>query len=139
MTYLQCRKCGEEKHINFFPIHPDCKLGVDQSRCKVCKNKESRASYHNSSRERKILNRARSRATSRNIEFNLSIVDIEVPEICPVLGTLLNDDFSIDRLNPDKGYVKENINIISLRANIVKGDATLEELESVVRWMKEKM
>ena len=63
---------------------------------------------------------------------------IKVPEVCPVFGTPLGDDASIDRFIPSEGYVAGNIHIISLRANVVKGNATLEELEAVVAWMKSK-
>lgn len=64
--------------------------------------------------------------------------DIKVPDVCPVFGTPFNEDYSIDRMVPHIGYTPNNINIISLRANIVKGNASLEELEAVVAWMKSK-
>ena len=36
---------------------------------------------------------------------------------------------SIDRIDSTKGYVKGNVKIISLRANMMKNDANLQELQ----------
>jgi len=137
-NFYQCKCCEVWKYIDKFPKHGSCKGGIDRSRCLQCKNEVSKASYHNSSREKKILNRARSRAATRNIPFDLQESDIIVPECCPVFGEPFDNDESIDRMEPHLGYVPENINIISRRANVVKGNATLEELEAVVAWMKSK-
>lgn len=134
----QCKHCERWKVLDEFSKHGGCKGGIDRGRCLQCKNEMSKASYHNSTREKKILNRARSRAAKRGVPFRLLEADIEVPECCPVFGTPFDNDESIDRLEPNKGYVPDNINIISLRANVVKGNATLEELEAVVAWMKSK-
>ncbi|MND20254.1 hypothetical protein D3C87_1259340 [compost metagenome] len=137
-NFYQCKCCEGWKFLDEFPKHNSCKGGIDRSRCLQCKNEMSKASYHDSTREKKIFNRARSRAAKRGIEFDMSIEDIVVPDLCPVFGTPLDDDASIDRFIPSEGYVADNIHIISLRANVVKGNATLEELEAVVAWMKSK-
>lgn len=45
---------------------------------------------------------------------------------------------SIDRLDPKKGYTPENVWIVSYRANRIKSDATLEEMEELCRnWRAE--
>ena len=91
--------------------------------------------------EWRILTRVRSRSKQKNIPFNLTIEDIKVPEICPLLGVPIEsqpkkgyhpNSPSIDRIIPDKGYVKGNIWIISNRANTLKNDATLSELKTLV-------
>ena len=43
---------------------------------------------------------------------------------------------SIDRINNSIGYVKENIIIVSRRANILKKDATIDELEQLFNYYK---
>lgn len=85
---------------------------------------------------------ARKRAKKKNLPFDISIEDIYVPDVCPVLGITLEigrDDLdtspSLDRLDPAKGYVKGNVNVISYRANTLKNNATSEELLKVVKWM----
>lgn len=79
-----------------------------------------------------------------NIEFNIDETDIKIPSHCPLLELPLirYSDYkehgaskdrkhlwSIDRKDPTKGYVKGNVWVVSLRANTIKNDATLEELE----------
>lgn len=64
----------------------------------------------------------------------------EVPDICPILGLVLNYDGtgeegwkrdecspSIDQIEAGKGYTKDNMLIISWRANRIKNDGTPEE------------
>lgn len=87
---------------------------------------------------KRILTRVKSRAKSYNIPFNLELEDILVPEICPVLGIPITSkpggganqpgSPSLDRVNPSKGYIKGNVRVISNRANLLKSNATLEEM-----------
>jgi hypothetical protein len=79
------------------------------------------------------------------VEFDLSPEDLlPLPEICPLLGIGLDystgskgrkwhaSSPSLDRLDNTKGYAPDNVWIISNRANTLKRDATLEELETLV-------
>lgn len=73
----------------------------------------------------------------------MTLGDIIVPPICPILNIELkvgngkaNDNSpTIDRIEPQKGYSKENIAIISHKANRIKNDATIEEHEAIVVYM----
>jgi hypothetical protein len=48
------------------------------------------------------------------------------------LGSKNNDlTPSIDRIDPKKGYVKENIIVVSMKANRIKTDATIDEIRKV--------
>ena len=77
--------------------------------------------------------------------FNLTLEDIRVPKYCPLLGTLLEfggapaTSPSIDRLDPAKGYTKDNIWVISRRANAIKNDATPEELHRLTHNLVKKL
>jgi hypothetical protein len=81
-------------------------------------------------------------AKRRNLEFSIDILDIVIPKICPVLGIELvwdkGNDFcpSLDRKDNAIGYVRENIMVISGRANRIKSDATQRELEAILRYVK---
>ncbi len=44
---------------------------------------------------------------------------------------------SLDRIYPDKGYVKDNLCFICHRCNWLKSNATVEELENVIGYMKQ--
>ena len=95
--------------------------------------------------ESKILRRAKSRAKQRELEFNLTIEDISIPKTCPVLGIDLfvttgrsgsyDNSPSIDRINPNKGYIKGNIQIISALANSMKSNASPENLLKFADWI----
>lgn len=95
--------------------------------------------------EFRMWNGAKSRAKSKGLDFNLVIDDIVIPELCPVLGVPLKvsttgkaDEYSpsLDRFDNNKGYVVGNIAVISYRANRIKVDATIEEVEKVLLYMK---
>ena len=38
---------------------------------------------------------------------------------------------SLDRIIPEKGYVKGNIIVVSLKANTMKNNATIEEIKNL--------
>ncbi len=65
--------------------------------------------------------------------------------LCPALKVKLvyggghkawADSASVDRLIPELGYVVGNIAIISKRANLIKQDATAQELQGIVDWLR---
>jgi len=91
-----------------------------------------------------MLARAKSRAKKNNLPFNLELGDIVIPDICPLLGIKIKstevrnspNNPSLDKIIPEKGYIKGNIWIISNRANTLKNDASLQELELLVENLK---
>lgn len=52
------------------------------------------------------------------------------------MGTRINgpNSPSLDKIVPELGYVKGNIVVVSLRANQIKSDATIEELQAVAKF-----
>lgn len=91
-----------------------------------------------------MLFNARSRAAASHLPFELTIDDIHIPTVCPVFGTALkrqrggmtDDSPSLDRLKPCLGYVRGNVWVISMRANRIKADATLAELELLIQSLR---
>lgn len=87
---------------------------------------------------------ARNSARRWGRELTITPEDIEIPDVCPVLGIELckgegshhANSPSLDRFDNTKGYVKGNVRVISNRANSLKKDGTLEELRAVVKYME---
>jgi hypothetical protein len=96
---------------------------------------------------RALIRGAKARAKKQGLDFNLNHDNIKKPEVCPILGIPLikSDKYpsagsaSIDRFDKSKGYTEDNINIISMRANTIKTDATFEEFEAVYKWWKAEL
>ena len=94
-----------------------------------------------------MVNDARKRAKEKGLEFSITADDISIPDICPVLGIPLfsgqskwcDNSPSLDRIDNLKGYTKENIAVISLRANQLKNDGTLEELKLIVEYVEKNL
>ena len=129
-----CRKCGEYKKYSEYHRHAGCPNGFN-SVCKECRKPVSAAAYERESLEYRLWYRARRRAKTKQVPFTINPEDIEIPEICPIMGTPLEVP-SLDRHNPKLGYVKGNIVVMSNRANMLKNDASIEELEKVLRYLK---
>ena len=104
---------------------------------------ERREKYKNDPRPKMIVS-ARARAKRDGRSFDITKSDISVPNYCPVLGIKLevsegkftDSSPSLDRIDNSKGYVKGNIQVISNRANALKKDATVEELEALLDYMR---
>lgn len=154
--------CKQEKELKLFHKSKNRRLGV-ATYCKECINKKHRErDSKDRVKARKKTNEwqkkkrqedlpyclwaaARSRARKQNIPFNLTREDIIIPEKCPVFGTPfesgLKGEFkstaaSLDKINPKLGYVKGNVIVVSLRANLIKRDATIGELIKLADFYK---
>jgi hypothetical protein len=115
-------------------------------------SKIAREKYKNNDkyRLRKLLEAARVRAKRNNIICDLTLKDLidlfPKDKICPVLNIPLfwgnsgkgnrNHSPSLDKINPKGAYSKDNVCIISWRANMIKSDATFKEIEAIYWYMK---
>lgn len=161
-----CSKCNKEKSLEEFKTKSSSKSGKAEI-CKACARKAYKEYIRNPeavekrrlrTKERNRLMRinhpekvlfggAKQRAKVSGVEFSIEIKDIIIPKFCPVLGIELKHCFgpsagrsspSLDRLDSTKGYIKENINVVSWRANILKNDSNLDELKKIVNWLEQK-
>lgn len=90
---------------------------------------------------KRMLGSARARATRRGIPCTIEVDDIVIPRRCPLLGIPLRQSLgkqgpgdnspTLDRVNPDKGYVPGNVLVISNRANRIKNDASPQDLRKL--------
>jgi hypothetical protein len=119
--------------------------------CQVSYNKQRRNElpwWH--ARVPYLIANARARARARGLEFAITRDDIDIPDVCPVLGIPfsreIEDDAryfaqsmspSIDRIDNSRGYTPDNIVVVSCRANSIKGDASVEELEAVATFYRD--
>lgn len=103
--------------------------------------------YYLRNRRYQMLKGSQRRALKAGVPFTLTLDDIVIPEICPVLGIKIahgcdekgrgfkDTSPSVDRIIPEHGYVLGNIRVISWRANKIKSDATADELIRVANYV----
>ncbi len=109
--------------------------------------RDKQAENHANFPSKRMVEAAKHRAKKLGLPFDLDWREITVPSLCPVLGIPLVSGFvgfndngpSLDRLKPELGYVKENVRVISYRANAIKRDATLDELRALVAYVEREL
>lgn len=109
--------------------------------------KRARKKLRENNPEYLIWMETKKRAKKRGISFEIEISDVVIPKLCPILGielsfgkgTVHDASPSLDRIVPNKGYVKGNCFIISSKANRMKQENTLETLEKIISYIKERM
>lgn len=101
---------------------------------------ETRKKYRAKHRIYTIWSTAKRRAQKANLPFNLEISDIVIPEFCPYLGLKIapygsrtDMSASLDKIIPNLGYVKGNVQVISDLANKMKSNATPAQLAAFAR------
>lgn len=103
--------------------------------------------YHNE-RIKTIFMKRRIFAKKNKILFNISKEYLKsiFPKdfLCPILNIKMEwtgkkngfNNPSLDRIYPKKGYVEGNVTWISYRANTIKNDASVDELEKILNYTK---
>lgn len=160
--HMERQKALGEGKATYFTGRP-CKRGHISERftsswiCIEC----SRTEHYTSDRERyramentmALQFKARKQQSlNKGVPFTIELEDLEQPEYCPILGIKLNYAWggkngqlrdpakaTIDKVIPELGYVPGNVFIISWRANKLKSDVRIEELENILKYMKEKI
>lgn len=93
-------------------------------------------------RLRNCLYQCKARAKKSHTKYALKLEYFKPRDTCPCCGEHFGynnprhrkgTSLSIDRLNPKKGYTKDNCWVICNRCNRIKNDATVDELESLAR------
>lgn len=136
-----CSKCKEVLPFASFTKHSKNKDGL-QGSCREC-NKKSSKEWNANNKDSLILKRLKERAIQKELDFNLTLDDINVPANCPVFGFALQRNHkiplfnspSVDRIDPTKGYTKDNIQVISQLANAMKQNATPDQLVKFAYWV----
>ena len=85
---------------------------------------------------------AKKRAEAAGLPFALTVDDLVIPDVCPILGVPLDKptgtkvgptDYapSLDRIRPALGYVPGNVRVISYKANRLRNNGTFIEIMQV--------
>ena len=94
-----------------------------------------------------MLQHIKVRAKKKGIDFNLTLEHLIciAPNECPVFRTAFvwdvpkgfasSDSPSLDRIDPALGYIDGNVQWLSLRANAMKQDASIDELKQFAQWV----
>lgn len=100
-------------------------------------NKEVRHTKLMANWERHMLKNTKAAAKRNNRECTLVLNDILIPEKCPYLNIpltrtigkgIVSTNASLDRIDSTKGYIPDNVQVISYLANTIKNNATKEQL-----------
>lgn len=138
MEKFICKTCNKEKESRAFSKHKGCVSGYDVSACKPCK--KAKVDWRKVPLEKRIYHRIKARSNKKHIEFDLDLEDIVLPNKCPILDHVFiygdkDWTYSVDRIDNNKGYIKGNIQILSNRANRMKGDFTIQELQALLKYL----
>ncbi len=136
-----CPICEEEKEITCFNKNKSRYDGL-QSVCKECQKKRDKK-YRQENPTQKTLDNIRQRAKKLGVPFDLELSDLNKVTMCPVFNVKLERGArgptqtspSVDRIDPKRGYTKDNIQIMSNLANVMKQDATKEQLLQFAEWI----
>jgi hypothetical protein len=143
----RCYKCKQVKPIGAF-YKDRSKPDGFHSKCKTCQkgyfleNKERYDVYFKAWRvnniPQKMIEGARLRAKRDGFPFSIDKHDIHIPDNCPVCGCRLearrgkggayDASPSLDKWNPENGYIPGNVWVICCRCNRRKADMSGEEL-----------
>jgi hypothetical protein len=138
--YRWCKNCKGEYDKEYrksekVQSHQNSKIYRDRK-------KEYRKKRYNEDLRVVLFEQAKYRAKNKSLPFNIEIEDVLIPEKCPLLeiplfrkpygertGFHMNSP-SLDRIQPELGYTKGNVMVISMKANAMKYSANLNELET---------
>lgn len=147
----RCRKCGDVKNIDEFQFgRKGQKYEYKFSFCNECRKKQIYLNLNNDINKflANRFHRMKLNAKKRDISFSISKDEFiaqyhnqnglcfytDAKMICEVGSDLHRDSLSIDKIVPEKGYIRGNVVLTTHRINTCKNDLSLEEIE---KWMPE--
>jgi hypothetical protein len=140
-----CRICKVEKSFSEFHLNSSTKDGYE-NRCKCCRKEEASKRYQVDPFDT-LARCKKAECKKKGITYGLDAEYLRKlwTGLCPITGTAITIGNSgngshrsahLDRINPLLGYTKGNVCYISGRANRIKYNATIKELEQVIEYMK---
>jgi hypothetical protein len=131
-------KAKQYYHDNKEKVLEDVKKYREANRPKI---QEKGREYYRRKLKNRLLNAARARSRTYGYEFDLTEKDIVLPKYCPLLGIEMfvtesrkgskHSSFSLDRIDSSRGYTKDNVWVISHKANSMKSDSNYEDFKKM--------
>lgn len=136
LSNFSTRICKGKENLQVREICKDCSVKSIKNNS-LYSTSEYRKLLYRRNITKHLLQNAKIRSKSKNLDFSLNIEDIIIPETCPLLNIPIiisenkvsDNSPNLDRINNNKGYIKDNIWIISKKANTIKNNATIQEIE----------
>jgi len=136
-----CMMCRKENGKEYRENNKDYIKEWHKQNHKKTYSKEKRRKNYLNNRKNEMFYAARWRAKNKNLDFTITLDDILIPEVCPVFNIPLDsrDRFrapALDRIDNKLGYIKNNVQVISSKANRLKNNGSLEEFKLIVSYME---
>ena len=147
-----CRKCNKEVSYTKFRERKDTgwtdiNNKLRYTYCRECEKKRFKEAYKKDPIPQ-MLSNSKIRAKAKNLAHNITTEDIKKvwpkDNICPVLKKPFEMGFkfgktksmapSLDKIIPNKGYIRGNIVVISDIVNRLKSDASIEDLKKILNF-----
>jgi len=109
------------------------------------KYNKKRREFNAENKAEMLVSLARQRARKKGIEFSITADSLYLPTHCPALGIEIDyaiaggwktNSPTLDRVDNSRGYVPGNVFVISFRANAIKSDASLSDLEKIISYVR---
>ncbi len=141
-----CPKCRLDKALTEYNKDATRPNGI-KGCCKECNNSRRNA-LHAANPIPVMLQAAKQRAVRQSVLFTLTENDLVMPDTCPILGMKLEvkqgkggaaNSPSLDKIKPEFGYIPGNVQIISNLANVMKSNASLDQMVRLGRWASKQI
>lgn len=128
----------QEKHSD--KVDTSRKIYYDNNRDHIL---QKRNQHNRDNPEKVLFESARVRARHKGVPFTITLADIAIPSVCPLLGIPLEKGEgkiqdaspSLDRVRSELGYTPDNVAVMSVLANRIKNSGTVEQHRRIADWM----
>lgn len=155
-NHIRCSKCNKRKfEFDFLLCRPGQKYEYRLSYCNECRKNQSNANMNSDKFKilRDIYLRTKHRSKARSIKFNLKFEDLKeiynkqkglcfysAKKLSLKRGSGMNwESCTIDKVIPQKGYIKTNIVLCTKKYNSVKNDLSLVEIKKHMPYWYNKL
>lgn len=143
---VECRNCGrkfQKKRSTQVFCCGECKVKWWSL---AVNTRDFQLNHKKSYPEKRLHKAAKERAKATGQAFDIEVSDVVIPDRCPILGCEFESNLgksqganpkapSLDKIIPELGYIKGNVQVVSFKANSMKRDGTIKELLNFAEWV----